>query len=64
MNAAWTWSILKLYFFCIVNEICYKLTILIQHFSQWQEEKDGEVPRVLQRYTAEKLSCFGELALM
>lgn len=29
-----------------------------------QEEKDGEVPRVLQRYTAEKLSCFGELALM
>ena len=29
-----------------------------------QEEKNGEVPRVLQRYTAEKLSCFGELALM
>ncbi|CAL5186434.1 unnamed protein product [Lathyrus oleraceus] len=29
-----------------------------------QEEKDGEVPRVLQSYTAEKLSCFGELALM
>ncbi|KAL6563555.1 hypothetical protein OROGR_002514 [Orobanche gracilis] len=29
-----------------------------------QEEKDGEVPRVLQRYTAEKRSCFGELALM
>ncbi|KAH6797947.1 protein phosphatase 2C and cyclic nucleotide-binding/kinase domain-containing protein [Perilla frutescens var. hirtella] len=29
-----------------------------------QEEKDGEVPRVLQRYTAEKLSSFGELALM
>lgn len=29
-----------------------------------QEEKHGEVPRVLQRYTAEKLSCFGELALM
>ncbi|KAK7247633.1 hypothetical protein RIF29_42520 [Crotalaria pallida] len=29
-----------------------------------QEENDGEVPRVLQRYTAEKLSCFGELALM
>ncbi|KAL6556115.1 hypothetical protein OROGR_005403 [Orobanche gracilis] len=30
----------------------------------FQEEKDGEVPRILQRYTAEKLSCFGELALM
>ncbi|KAF7819783.1 protein phosphatase 2C and cyclic nucleotide-binding/kinase domain-containing protein isoform X1 [Senna tora] len=29
-----------------------------------QEEQNGEVPRVLQRYTAEKLSCFGELALM
>ncbi|KMT03150.1 hypothetical protein BVRB_8g197060 [Beta vulgaris subsp. vulgaris] len=29
-----------------------------------QEEKNGEVPRVLHRYTAEKLSCFGELALM
>ncbi|KAK9269484.1 hypothetical protein L1049_001259 [Liquidambar formosana] len=29
-----------------------------------QEEKDGEVPRILQRYTAEKLSSFGELALM
>ena len=30
----------------------------------WQEEKNGEVARVLQRYTAEKLSSFGELALM
>ncbi|XP_024935418.1 protein phosphatase 2C and cyclic nucleotide-binding/kinase domain-containing protein isoform X2 [Ziziphus jujuba] len=29
-----------------------------------QEEKNGEVPRVLQCYTAEKLSSFGELALM
>lgn len=29
-----------------------------------QEEKNGEVPRILHRYTAEKLSCFGELALM
>ncbi|KAI3885746.1 hypothetical protein MKX03_024019 [Papaver bracteatum] len=29
-----------------------------------QEEKNEEVPRVLQRYTAEKLSSFGELALM
>ncbi|XP_043807622.1 protein phosphatase 2C and cyclic nucleotide-binding/kinase domain-containing protein isoform X2 [Manihot esculenta] len=29
-----------------------------------QEEKNGEVPKVLQRYTAEKLSSFGELALM
>ncbi|KAM1501100.1 hypothetical protein TB2_025888 [Malus domestica] len=29
-----------------------------------QEEKNGEVPRVLQRYTADKLSSFGELALM
>ncbi|KAL3535710.1 hypothetical protein ACH5RR_004171 [Cinchona calisaya] len=29
-----------------------------------QEEKNVEVPRVLQRYTAEKLSSFGELALM
>ncbi|KAK4280922.1 hypothetical protein QN277_012474 [Acacia crassicarpa] len=29
-----------------------------------QEEPNGEVPRVLQRYSAEKLSCFGELALM
>ncbi|XP_051148870.1 protein phosphatase 2C and cyclic nucleotide-binding/kinase domain-containing protein [Andrographis paniculata] len=29
-----------------------------------QEEKNGEVPRVLQRYNAEKLSSFGELALM
>ncbi|XP_043706487.1 protein phosphatase 2C and cyclic nucleotide-binding/kinase domain-containing protein isoform X2 [Telopea speciosissima] len=29
-----------------------------------QEEKNGEVPRVFQRYTAEKLSSFGELALM
>lgn len=29
-----------------------------------QEGKDGEVPRVLQRYTAENLSSFGELALM
>ncbi|CAJ1951699.1 unnamed protein product [Sphenostylis stenocarpa] len=28
------------------------------------EEKEGDVPRVLQQYTAEKLSCFGELALM
>lgn len=29
-----------------------------------QEETNGEVPRVLHRYTAEKLSSFGELALM
>ncbi|XP_042041802.1 protein phosphatase 2C and cyclic nucleotide-binding/kinase domain-containing protein-like isoform X2 [Salvia splendens] len=29
-----------------------------------QEEKDSNMPRVLQRYTAEKLSSFGELALM
>ncbi|CAI0390200.1 unnamed protein product [Linum tenue] len=29
-----------------------------------QEEKHGEVPRVLQHYSAEKLSSFGELALM
>ncbi|XP_052199818.1 protein phosphatase 2C and cyclic nucleotide-binding/kinase domain-containing protein [Diospyros lotus] len=29
-----------------------------------QEEKDGGVPRILQTYTAEKLSSFGELALM
>lgn len=29
-----------------------------------QEEKNGAVPRVLQQYTAEKLSSFGELALM
>ncbi|KAG8367369.1 hypothetical protein BUALT_Bualt16G0064900 [Buddleja alternifolia] len=29
-----------------------------------QEEENGEVSRVLQRYTAEKLSSFGELALM
>lgn len=29
-----------------------------------QEEKNGEVTRVLQQYTAEKLSSFGELALM
>ncbi|KAG4141241.1 hypothetical protein ERO13_D06G064000v2 [Gossypium hirsutum] len=29
-----------------------------------QEDKNGEVPRVLQKYTAEKLSSFGELALM
>ncbi|KAL3825181.1 hypothetical protein ACJIZ3_021210 [Penstemon smallii] len=29
-----------------------------------QEEKNGLVPRVLQHYTAEKLSSFGELALM
>lgn len=29
-----------------------------------QEEKNGEITRVLQRYTAEKLSSFGELALM
>ncbi|XP_019052377.1 PREDICTED: protein phosphatase 2C and cyclic nucleotide-binding/kinase domain-containing protein isoform X2 [Nelumbo nucifera] len=29
-----------------------------------QDEKNGEVQKVLQRYTAEKLSCFGELALM
>ncbi|KAK4757735.1 hypothetical protein SAY87_019036 [Trapa incisa] len=29
-----------------------------------QEEKNGEVTRVLQIYTAEKLSSFGELALM
>ncbi|KAF9593356.1 hypothetical protein IFM89_021760 [Coptis chinensis] len=29
-----------------------------------QEEKNEEVPRVLQLYTAEKLSSFGELALM
>ncbi|KAL2929081.1 Protein phosphatase 2C and cyclic nucleotide-binding/kinase domain-containing protein [Bienertia sinuspersici] len=29
-----------------------------------QEEKNGKVPRILHRYTAEKLSCFGELALM
>lgn len=43
----------------------------MQHLSQvsyskliCQEEKDGEVPRVLQRYTAQKLSSFGELALM
>ncbi|XP_050388056.1 protein phosphatase 2C and cyclic nucleotide-binding/kinase domain-containing protein [Argentina anserina] len=32
--------------------------------SATQEEKNGEVQRVLQRYTAEKLSSFGELALM
>ncbi|XP_057966934.1 protein phosphatase 2C and cyclic nucleotide-binding/kinase domain-containing protein isoform X2 [Malania oleifera] len=29
-----------------------------------QEDQNGEVPRVLQRYTADKLSSFGELALM
>ncbi|RAL37184.1 hypothetical protein DM860_004106 [Cuscuta australis] len=29
-----------------------------------EKEKPGEVPRVLQKYTAEKLSSFGELALM
>ncbi|XP_076946133.1 protein phosphatase 2C and cyclic nucleotide-binding/kinase domain-containing protein-like isoform X1 [Bidens hawaiensis] len=29
-----------------------------------QEETTGAVPRVLQRYTADKLSSFGELALM
>lgn len=29
-----------------------------------QQETNGEVPRVLQRYTADTLSCFGELALM
>ncbi|XP_039017712.1 protein phosphatase 2C and cyclic nucleotide-binding/kinase domain-containing protein-like isoform X2 [Hibiscus syriacus] len=29
-----------------------------------QEDKNGDVPRVLQKYTAEKLSSFGELALM
>ncbi|XP_055810510.1 protein phosphatase 2C and cyclic nucleotide-binding/kinase domain-containing protein isoform X2 [Solanum dulcamara] len=29
-----------------------------------QDEKNGEVPRVLQQYTADKLSSFGELALM
>lgn len=29
-----------------------------------QEETNGAVPRVLQRYTADKLSSFGELALM
>lgn len=29
-----------------------------------QEERSEQVPRVLQRYTAEKLSSFGELALM
>ncbi|KAA3457816.1 protein phosphatase 2C [Gossypium australe] len=29
-----------------------------------QEDKNGVVPRVLQRYTADKLSSFGELALM
>ncbi|CAN1331084.1 Protein phosphatase 2C and cyclic nucleotide-binding/kinase domain-containing protein [Linum perenne] len=29
-----------------------------------QAEKHGEVPKVLQHYTAEKLSSFGELALM
>ncbi|PON62263.1 cGMP-dependent kinase [Parasponia andersonii] len=29
-----------------------------------QEENNGEVPRVLHRYTADKLSSFGELALM
>lgn len=29
-----------------------------------QEDNNGEVPKVLQRYTAEKLSSFGELALM
>ncbi|KAI4380400.1 hypothetical protein MLD38_006596 [Melastoma candidum] len=29
-----------------------------------QEDKDGETTRVLHRYTAEKLSSFGELALM
>ncbi|KAL9267916.1 phosphatase 2C and cyclic nucleotide-binding/kinase domain-containing protein [Drosera capensis] len=29
-----------------------------------QEGENGEIPRVLHRYTAEKLSSFGELALM
>lgn len=29
-----------------------------------QDEKNGEVPRILQRYTADKQSSFGELALM
>lgn len=29
-----------------------------------QEESHGEVPWILQHYTAEKLSSFGELALM
>ena len=32
--------------------------------SQLQEESHGDVPRILQHYTAEKLSSFGELALM
>ncbi|KAE8647032.1 hypothetical protein Csa_022960 [Cucumis sativus] len=36
------------------------------HRKSWEEEEEshGEVPRVLQHYTAEKLSSFGELALM
>lgn len=29
-----------------------------------QEDKDGATTRVLHRYTADKLSSFGELALM
>ncbi|CAL5391140.1 unnamed protein product [Camellia sinensis] len=38
----------------------------IGHAIEWmtQEEKDGEVSRVLHLYTAERLSSFGELALM
>ena len=38
--------------------------LVVDNTMCWQEEKDGAVPRVLQSYTAEKLSSFGELALM
>lgn len=39
-------------------------TLLTQLSSQLQEESHGEVPWILQHHTAEKLSSFGELALM
>lgn len=65
MNAACTWSFDSFLIFWFVSVLSMRrVTILAQHLFQWQEEKDGEAPRVLQHYTAEKLSCFGELALM
>ncbi|KAG5017086.1 hypothetical protein JHK85_023222 [Glycine max] len=56
MSAACTWSFdsfMIFWFVSILSMGC--VTILAQHLFQWPEEKDGEAPRVLQRYTAEKI---------
>lgn len=63
---SWQPRFLSFFFLLIhyIQGIFLRLYVDSMISSQLQEESHGEVPRVLQHYTAEKLSSFGELALM